>query len=147
MQDTALIAIEATPPGAYGAQLTVIRPLLDLPKPRLIATLEAAGLSWREDPSNDRDDFERVRMRKALGVLEGLGITSGAMARSASRLSRARSAVAIQAAEAAKRHTRWHEGAFGSIPLQALTSFRTKSRSAFDAPPRCLSGTAPDPGF
>ena len=91
-----------------------------MPKSRLIATLKAADLTWREDPSNNRDDFERVRVRKALGVLADLGISTDAIARSASRLSRARSAVMRQAADAAERYIHWHDGQFGSIPLDAL---------------------------
>ena len=146
MQHTALIATRIMPPSAYGAQLTVIRPLLDFPKSRLIATLKAAGLDWREDPSNERDDFERVRVRKALGVLADLGITSASISRSASRLSRARAAVMRQAYEAAERHIHWHDGAFGSIPLDAINDLSeeiairvlTRLIGAF-------SGEAPDP--
>ncbi len=146
MQRTALIPTATMPRGAYGVQLTVVRPLLDVPKSRLIATLKAADLDWREDPSNERDDFERVRVRKALGILEELGVTSASIARSASRLSRARSAVMREAAEAADRHIHWHDGQFGSIPLDALNDFDeeiairllTRLIGAF-------SGAAPDP--
>ena len=146
MQETALIATATMPDGAYGVQLTVRRPLLAFPKSRLIATLKAADLDWREDPSNDRDDFERVRVRKALSVLAELGVTSSSIARSASRLSRARSAVMRQAAEAAERHIHWHDGQFGSIPLDALNDLSeevairllTRMIGAF-------SGEAPDP--
>ena len=120
MQHTALIATDTMPPGAYGVQLTVIRPLLDFPKSRLIATLEAAGLTWREDPSNNRDDFERVRVRKALGLLTELGITSEAIARSAARLARARSAARRYAGETVAAHVDQHGGAFGSIDLETL---------------------------
>jgi tRNA(Ile)-lysidine synthase len=146
MKHTALIATTTMPPGAYGAQLTVVRPLLDFPKSRLIATLKAAGLDWREDPSNAREDFERVRVRKALGVLADLGITSASIARSASRLSRARSAIMRQAYEAAERHIHWHDGAFGSIPLDAVNdlseeiSIRVLTRLI-----GAFSGEAPDP--
>jgi tRNA(Ile)-lysidine synthase len=138
--------LSAMQPVGTSAQLVVRRPLLGLPKSRLIATLKAADLDWREDPSNDRDDFERVRVRKALGVLADLGITSAYIARSATRLSRARDAVLSEAAEAAKRHIHWHDGAFGSIPLDAINDLAeeiairvlTRLIGAF-------SGEAPDP--
>lgn len=112
--------LSAMQPVGNSAQLVIHRPLLGLPKSRLIATLKAADLTWREDPSNDRDDFERVRVRKALGVLAELGVTSTSIARSASRLSRARDAVLSEAAESARQHIEWHDGRFGSIPLDAL---------------------------
>jgi tRNA(Ile)-lysidine synthase len=146
MQDVALIATGSMPRGAYGAQLTVRRPLLDFPKSRLIATLKAADLDWREDPSNARDDFERVRVRKALGTLAELGITSSAIARSASRLSRARSAVMRQAAETAERHIHWHDGQFGAMPLDALVEH--SEEIAIRLLMRLIgafSGEAPDP--
>lgn len=120
MQDVVHISTGAMADGASGAHLAITRPLLDLPKSRLIATLKAAGLEWREDPSNARDDFERVRVRKALGVLAELGIAPTAIARSARRLSRARVAVNQQAAEASERHIQWHGGQFGTMPLAAF---------------------------
>lgn len=102
------------------APLQIHRPLLDLPKSRLVATLREAGLTWREDPSNERDDFERVRVRKALASLSELGITAEAIARSVGRLSRARGAILRQAVETADQFIDWHGGQFGSVPLDAL---------------------------
>jgi len=69
-----------TPPVA------VARPFLGLPKSRLIATMRARGLAWIEDPSNENAAFERVRIRRAMPVLQELGLTSEALARSARRL-------------------------------------------------------------
>ncbi len=77
---------------AAGA-LVVRRPFLEVSKGRLMATAEARGIPWREDPGNSNDLSERVRMRKALVVLEGLGISGAAMARSARRLQGARDVV------------------------------------------------------
>ena len=117
MQSRALLRTPPTPEGAYAARLELRRPLLDLPKSRLMATLREAGLTWREDPSNDRDDFERVRVRKALASLSDLGIDGAAIVRSAARLSRARSAILRQTAEAVRAHVDWHDGQFGAIPV------------------------------
>lgn len=69
------------------------RPLLRIAKARLIATLRARGLAWREDPSNENPAFERVRIRKAMPLLAELGLTAEAIARSASRIAVARDAV------------------------------------------------------
>jgi tRNA(Ile)-lysidine synthase len=43
----------------------VLRPLLDVPKSRLIATLAAAGQPYVEDPSNRDPVFARARLRAA----------------------------------------------------------------------------------
>ena len=69
--------------------LRVLRPLLDQPKARLVATLAARGLGWIEDPSNRDPRFDRVRLREALTAIAGddillterLAHTAGAMRR------------------------------------------------------------------
>jgi tRNA(Ile)-lysidine synthase len=46
----------------------LLRPLLAIPKVRLISTCLAAGLEWVEDPSNRAEKFERVRLRRRLAA-------------------------------------------------------------------------------
>ncbi len=66
---------------------TLVRPLLSVSKDRLIATLKAFGCEWCEDPSNENDMFERVRLRKVLSTLYGQEIlTSDAVAASIKKL-------------------------------------------------------------
>lgn len=65
----------------------VCRPLLNLPKARLVATLEAGGHGWVEDPSNEDERFERVRLRKVMAALGEVGLTAEKIALSARRLS------------------------------------------------------------
>jgi tRNA(Ile)-lysidine synthase len=78
-------------PGAMSP--SILRPLLGVPKARLLATLEARGLGWIEDPSNERTEFERVRVRKVLPELEKVGITAARVSESMARLQRAREAL------------------------------------------------------
>ena len=145
MRATETIEIPQTAAGADGVRLDIHRPLLGVPKSRLVATLKAADLDWREDPSNVRDDFERIRIRKALAALTELGITGDTIARSAARLSRARDALRAPA-EAAAHAIAWHDGAFGSIALAAFNdlpveiAIRLLTR-LIDA----YGGEAPDP--
>ncbi len=69
--------------------LRVLRPLLEQPKSRLIATLTARQLGWIEDPSNRDPRFDRARVRQALAAIaaddavlaERLAHTAGAMRR------------------------------------------------------------------
>lgn len=86
----------------------LLRPLLAISHRRLVATLEAEGLGWSEDPSNLVPDFERVRARRVLEALGPLGIEASAIARSASRLGRARGALDALAREAWERLVRVH---------------------------------------
>jgi tRNA(Ile)-lysidine synthase len=73
--------------------VTIARPLLGIAKARLRATLEARGIPWCEDPSNELCLFERTRLRAAREALEALGLTSDMLALSARRLRRARAAL------------------------------------------------------
>ncbi len=72
----------------------VIRPLLTVSRQRLRATLLARERPWIEDPSNRDAKFERVRVRQAMRELE---IDPAALARTAGRLERARSALDAEA--------------------------------------------------
>ncbi len=71
----------------------VVRPLLNVPRARLVATLARAGVPFVDDPSNRDIRFERVRVRDALPILEGLGLTREALARTAMRMQSAKAAL------------------------------------------------------
>ena len=88
-----LDGLAAIPEESVWSGIAVLRPLLDMPKARLAATLTAAGLGWAEDPSNRDERFERARMRADSEALAKLGLTPEALARSARRLRRARAAL------------------------------------------------------
>lgn len=49
----------------------LVRPILDFPKSRLMATLARRGLHWIDDPTNSDTTYERSRVRAAL-VASGL---------------------------------------------------------------------------
>lgn len=89
-----LVTREASSERPQSYSITLLRPLLGVPKARLIATLRANGAGWIDDPSNEDERFERVRIRKALRQLEPLGFTAEKVALSARRLADAESAFA-----------------------------------------------------
>ncbi|MCS6878607.1 MAG: tRNA lysidine(34) synthetase TilS [Geminicoccaceae bacterium] len=77
----------------------ILRPLLDVPKERLIATLRARGIAWEEDPSNGDPRFERARLRAtepsawpslaaAIDAGRGRSAREEAVARLAARIAR-----------------------------------------------------------
>ncbi len=70
-------------------ELLVVRPLLEIPKARLIATLRAAGISYADDPSNRDPRFTRARLRRLMNVLAEEGLDTAQLARLARRLKRA----------------------------------------------------------
>ena len=98
-------------------QIRLRRPLLAVPKGRLVATLRARHVGWRDDPSNADIRFERVRLRRAQGELSDLGLTPENIARSARRLDQERAALHARARSIAAAHVSDHGGAFGEFRL------------------------------
>ncbi len=83
--------------------LFLVRPFLDVPKARLIATLAAAQIPYVEDPSNRDPRFARVRLR---GVMPGLaveGLTPARLALLAKRARRADAAIEAAVDEVGKK--------------------------------------------
>ena len=95
------------PADGVGAEAEIVRPLLDMPRACLRATLEARGIPWIEDPSNSSMDFERPRLRALRSEREALGLTDPMLALSAMRLLRARRAIECAVDEFCRpeRHT------------------------------------------
>ena len=73
--------------------LTLVRPLLDVPKSDLLAYCDTHNIPFARDPSNEKTDYLRPRLRGAREVLEAEGLTSKRLATTAMRLSRARAAL------------------------------------------------------
>ena len=53
----------------------LVRPLLDVPKARLIATCEANEVSYVTDPSNEAQKYARGRLRHVMPLLESEGFS------------------------------------------------------------------------
>ncbi|MBI5110357.1 MAG: tRNA lysidine(34) synthetase TilS [Rhodovulum sp.] len=73
--------------------LLLVRPFLDVPKARLVATLAAAGIACADDPSNRDPRFTRSRLRALLPGLAAEGLTAPRLARLADRMRRADAAL------------------------------------------------------
>jgi tRNA(Ile)-lysidine synthase len=87
-------------PGHESEKIELFRPLLDIPKSRLIATLKAEKISYADDPSNRDPRFTRARLRQLMPLLAAEGLTVERLARLAGRALRAEIALyeAVQAA-------------------------------------------------
>ena len=80
----------ATP---LAADVTLVRPLLDVPKDRLVALCAEAGLASVDDPSNHDPAYARARLRRQQAELTRLGLDRDALLRLARRAARAESAL------------------------------------------------------
>jgi tRNA(Ile)-lysidine synthase len=94
--------------GGLGAMLrdtplggcVLMRPLLDVPKARLVATLRKAGFDFADDPSNRDPRFTRVRFREMMPALAREGLDAPRLALLARRMRRADEALEATAARA-----------------------------------------------
>ncbi len=123
-----LSGMRAERPLLDGSPIVLARPLLGIPKSRLVATLEARGISYAEDPTNDDPRYERTRIRSRLTELAETGLTPEVLATSARRLGDAREGLA------------YAEGHFvASLGLSFGNEvFATLDRQAFEAGPAVL---------
>lgn len=80
------------------ADLSLIRPLLDMTRDQLRQFLTTRGLAWHEDPMNADPRFARVRLREIRPALESAGLTTARIAAGARHLARAREALERQTA-------------------------------------------------
>ncbi|CAH1654630.1 tRNA(Ile)-lysidine synthase [Chelatococcus asaccharovorans] len=83
--------------------LILARPLLGLPKARLVALVDAMGLVAVDDPSNRDPRFARGALRIRADAQEGLGLTAARLALLARRAARADDAIEQAADRAALR--------------------------------------------
>ncbi|MCG8356715.1 MAG: tRNA lysidine(34) synthetase TilS [Kiloniellales bacterium] len=88
-----LDGLAAMAPVVETSELRLLRPLLSVPKARLVAFLRALGQPWTEDPSNRDEGFARVRMRALMPVLAREGASAPRLAAAAGHLGRSRQAV------------------------------------------------------
>jgi tRNA(Ile)-lysidine synthase len=87
------VAFDNLAGGADGSDnVVLVRPLLDVPKARLIVTLGEAGIAYAEDPSNADPRFTRARLRQLMPALAEEGLTSRCLVRLARRVRRSEAA-------------------------------------------------------
>jgi tRNA(Ile)-lysidine synthase len=78
---------------AFREDVVIVRPFLNLPKARLIATLARAKISFADDPTNRDTTFTRPRWRQLLLQLAEEGIDQRNIERLVVRLARANAAL------------------------------------------------------
>ena len=90
-------------PASGEEEPAILRPLLTVPKCRLLATLAAAKVAFADDPSNRDPRFTRPRLRELMPRLAAEGLDAARLARFARRMARADRAIERAVDEAIKR--------------------------------------------
>ena len=78
---------------SWRSGIRLLRPLLEITHEELVASLQAAGQPWIEDPSNQDARYERIRIRNSASELEALGLTRRKLVATARKMTRARDAL------------------------------------------------------
>jgi tRNA(Ile)-lysidine synthase len=115
-----LDGLAAIPEASVWAGVPVLRPLLEVPKARLAATLSDAGVAFVDDPSNADLRFERARVRASGDALAELGLSPEALARSARRLRRAQNAIETATTAFLAEHGTISAAGFCALSQEAL---------------------------
>ncbi len=126
--------------------VTVVRPVLTVPKARLAATLDRAGWPYVADPSNANEDFARVRMRALMPLLAGEGLDARRLARTAERMAEASVVLDDAMTDLSETAVAVHPQGYAMVDTAALlaarpdTAFRLLSHLL-----SCIGGTAYPP--
>jgi tRNA(Ile)-lysidine synthase len=80
-----------------------VRPMLSIPRTNLRSYLTHLNQEWVEDPSNQDEKYDRVKMRNAMPLLAGLGLTTERLANTAFGLQSARAALDKATQDAARK--------------------------------------------
>ena len=117
----------------------MLRPLLDVAKTRLLATLRQARIPFADDPSNRDPRFLRARLRKLAPGLEREGIDAAKLSLLARRLARANAAIEQMAAEEWKRALRGSSR--GALEFDARSYFALPAEIALRLLGRAIDDT------
>jgi tRNA(Ile)-lysidine synthase len=122
-------------------ELLLVRPFLETPKPRLIATLQAADIPHVEDASNRDPRFARSRLRELMPALAREGLDAGRLALFARRVQRAETALEAAVDVAAARMARRPFPNAGAVMLDAASFFDLPQEIAVRLLARSLAQT------
>lgn len=135
-----LAGMAAWRPAPWGR---LLRPLLDVPKARLVATCAGFGVASVDDPSNRRSRYARARLRAAREVLAAEGLTDDRLFALARRAGQARDALQRIAAELGRRAVRLDPAGYAAIDLPALRQAEPEiARRLLDSVTACIGGGA-----
>jgi tRNA(Ile)-lysidine synthase len=121
--------------------LRVLRPLLDVPKARLLSVLERDGRSWIEDPSNRNPAYARARIRRVMAQPQYRGITSPELFKRALRYGCARRELDSAVAARLARVVTLHPAGFATVDAHGLsTAPETVARRSLARLLMCIGG-------
>ena len=127
LRGSGIAGLSAMPRETEREGLWLTRPLLDVAKARLIATLQKARIGFADDPTNRDPAFTRPRLRALMPVLAEEGGDARSLARLAARLARANAAVEVLV-DGAERYLALKDGLDAGIDAALFTAMPEEIR-------------------
>ena len=124
------------------APLQILRPLLAVSRASLRAYLTKIGAKWVDDPSNEDDRYERVRMRQFMPALGSVGLSQKGLADTTKRLRRARTALSRRAVSVAAQIAFQEDGDV-VFDLDALSEIEEETQLRLMAAALCWVSSNP----
>jgi len=90
---SAVYGLSAMAPISVYKHARLLRPFLFIEKKRIILTLKKMKQNWIEDPSNKNTNFQRVRIRNIISLLDKEGIDNNRLSETSKNLGRAKAAI------------------------------------------------------
>ena len=109
-------------PVRWEPHMRILRPLLDVPHARLLATCRALGQEWIEDPSNRSPAYARGRLRAVADALSAEGLSAERLCETARRAARARRALEELTADLLGRAAELHPEGWVRLDPAALAA-------------------------
>ncbi len=125
------------------ANYRILRPLLEVSKLRLEATLKRADQLWVKDPSNMDPRYSRVKLRTALTTIEDEKLATHRLGRTATAMARTRHALDLNVAAILARGAICDTGGF--IRLSRAIISRQPDELALRIMARCLTTVSGQP--
>jgi len=100
-------------------QIQIIRPLLNVPRECLKKTCQNFAVPWIDDPSNEKDQFTRVRFRKALDFLADEGLTAQRLCQTVEKLQQANTCLNRMTAESLSKQAVFYGAGFVALDYVA----------------------------
>jgi len=98
-----------------------VRPVLDIAKARLVATLETTQQAWIDDPTNQDQKYARNRLRANAPNLAAMGLTPARLATTAKAMRRAKKALDADVMQTLEQAVTAHSLGYGEIDIAAFS--------------------------
>jgi tRNA(Ile)-lysidine synthase len=107
--------------------VVLARPLLQIPKARLVATLKKAKIGFADDPTNRDSSFTRPRLRALMPALAAEGFDARNLTRLAARMARANAALEVLV-DGAERYLELGDSAQAGFDADAFAALAEEIR-------------------